>query len=118
MNPTIALTVCPEAGSRLWSGKGNPKKPSGQAALRIQRFKSREARDPIICQVMYWGGRNCTERGRGPDIYREVLSSQAEHYHTQGMEVHINIKKASESRRPSNSQSSHGAGKSSYSHQP
>ena len=34
----------------------------------------------------------------------------------QGMEVHVNIKKASESRRPSNSQSSHGAGKSSYSH--
>ena len=80
VNPTIALTVCPEAGSRLWSRKGNPKKPSGQAALRIQRFKSREARDPIICQVKYWRGRNCTERGRSPDIYREVLSSQAEHW--------------------------------------
>ena len=66
MNPTIALTVCPEAVSGLRSRKGNPKKPSGQAELRIQRFKSREARYAIICQAKYWRGRNCTERKQGP----------------------------------------------------
>lgn len=79
MTPTIALTVCPEAVSRLWSRKGNPKKPSGQAELRIQRSMSREARDPKICQAKYWRGGNCTERRWGPEAYREVLASLAEH---------------------------------------
>lgn len=64
VSATIALALCPEAASRLWSRKGNPKKPSGQAELRIQRSKFREARDPIILGAKYWRGRNCTEKER------------------------------------------------------
>lgn len=94
MSATIALALCPEAASRLWSRKGNPKKPSGQAELRIQRSKFREARDPIILGAKYWRGRNCTEKERELQKSAE-RSSQVwlSAGHMQGMKLHINIKK-------------------------
>lgn len=80
VTPTIALTVCgsfqaAEKFPAVSLQEREPKKPSGQAELRIQRSQSREARDPKICQAKYWRGRNCTKEMGSRSLQRGLSKS-------------------------------------------
>ena len=95
VTPTIALTVCPEAVSRLQKSflqfpcrKGNPKSP----VVRLSwGYRDPSPERPEILKFVRrsTGEEETAQRRWGPEAYREVLASLAERWsHTRSGSPH------------------------------